>query len=151
MIASRFDCFRELWVVDFEFYAPDGEHPQPLCMVAKELRAGRLIRLWQEELKALHVSPVPNRQDVLFIAYYASAEFGCYLALGWPMPLRVVDLFAEFRGKTNGLPPPSGNGLVGAMIYHGLGSVSVAEKDSMQKLAMRGGPYSPAERTAVMD
>ena len=40
------------------------------------------------------------------MAYYASAELGCFLALGWPMPARILDLFAEFRAATNGLPTP---------------------------------------------
>ena len=31
------------------------------------------------------------------------AELGCFLALGWPMPARILDLFAEFRATTNGL------------------------------------------------
>ena len=28
---------------------------------------------------------------------YASAELGCFLALNWPMPVNVLDLFIEFR------------------------------------------------------
>ena len=50
--------FREIWVVDTEFYPGPGlanggvagDPPTPLCLVALEMRSGRLIRLWQDEL-----------------------------------------------------------------------------------------------------
>ncbi len=32
--------YREVWAMDFEFRAPDGERPEPVCMVARELRGG---------------------------------------------------------------------------------------------------------------
>ena len=65
-----------------------------------ELRSGRKLRLWRDEFGSL--PPYPTGPDVLFVAYYASAEIGCHLALGWPVPERVLDLFTEFRNLTNG-------------------------------------------------
>ena len=44
--------FREVWAVDFEFAAPDGERPKPICLVARELRMGRLVRQWEDEWPA---------------------------------------------------------------------------------------------------
>src|SRR5208337_2448133 len=88
--------------------------------------------------------------DALFVAYYASAELGCYLALGWPFPANVLDLYAEFRNLTNGLPTPCGSGLLGALAYFGLSSVEAVEKREMRELAMRGGPYTRAEQTALL-
>jgi hypothetical protein len=38
------DDFEELWCVDFEFRAPAGERPDPVCLVARELRTGRVVR-----------------------------------------------------------------------------------------------------------
>jgi hypothetical protein len=38
--------YRQVWAVDFEFTAPPGGRPGPLCCVARELRSGRLLRLW---------------------------------------------------------------------------------------------------------
>jgi hypothetical protein len=75
-------AFREVWLVDFEFQASAGEHPRPVCMVARELRTGRLVRLWRDDLVALRRSPFDCGPDSLFVAYYASAELGCFLALG---------------------------------------------------------------------
>src|SRR5207244_8965796 len=45
--------------------------------------------------------PYATGPEVLFVAFYASAELGCYRALGWPMPERILDLFTEFRVHTN--------------------------------------------------
>ena len=44
--------FREVWALDFEFTAKPGALPVPVCMVARELRSGQLLRLWQDELPA---------------------------------------------------------------------------------------------------
>ena len=137
--------FREIWAADFEFRAPPGHNPEPICMVAKELISGRTIRLWQDELRAAAKPPFDTGPDTLFVAYYASAEIGCHLALGWDIPANILDLYAEFRNLTNGIPTPCGAGLLGAMSYFGLGGIQALEKDSMRELAMRGGPFT-AER-----
>jgi hypothetical protein len=76
---------------------------------------------------------------------------GCHLALGWPLPVNVLDLFAEFRTATNGLSPPCGAGLVGALTWHGLDAMDVSEKDSMRLLAQRGGGWSAGERKMLLD
>jgi DNA polymerase I len=141
--------FDQIWAVDFEFDAKPGENPKPVCLVARELRSGRTIRLWQDQLGRW--PPYPTDTKSLFIAYYASAEIGCHLALGWPVPKCVLDLFVEFRNQTNGLALANGSGLVGALARHGLDSIGTAEKSEMRNLVLRGGPWSEAEKTAVLD
>ncbi len=145
------ETFREIWFVDFEFHSPPGEQPQPICMVAREWRSNTVIRLWGSELVALDESPIPHRDDVLFVAYYASAEIGCYLALGWTPPPRILDLFVEFRRLTNGFGPRIGNGLLDALEYCGLPSIETLEKTSLRNLAIRGGPFTETERQALLD
>ena len=95
------ETFREMVAVDFEFTALPGDRPVPVCLVAHELCSGRRFRVFQHEFGP--APPYATGPDVLFVAYYASAELGCYRALGWPMPERVLDLFIEFRDRTNGL------------------------------------------------
>jgi hypothetical protein len=148
---ASLDCFREIWLADFEFIAPPGERPVPHCLVARELRSGRLIRLWADALAAYPEPPFPIREDCLFVAYYASAELGCFLALNWRMPARILDLFAEFRCLNNGLRVECGNGLLGALVHHGLPAMDGLEKESMRDLAIRGGPYTPEEQLALLD
>jgi DNA polymerase family A len=141
--------FRKVYAVDFEFCAPPGERPTPLCVVAKELHSGALIRHWLAG-GAPESPPFDICEDALFVAYYASAELGCHLALDWPMPARILDLYAEFRCLTSGLSVPCGRGLLGALAYFGLDGIGVAEKEEMRTLAMRGGHYSDAERLALL-
>ena len=44
--------FSEVWATDFEFRPKDGREgnlPDPICLVAHELKSGRKIRLWRDE------------------------------------------------------------------------------------------------------
>ena len=143
--------FREIWAVDFEFGSKPGGRPEPRCMVARELRSRRLLRVWEDELRAGSSCPFSLDHRTLYVAYYASAEMGCHLVLGWSMPEYVIDLFAEFRVQTNGKQLPAGRGLVGAMTYYGLNPIEVAAKEEMRFLALRGGDYTTVEKTALLD
>lgn len=143
--------FKEIWLVDFEFSAPSGAVPDVRCLVAKEYLSGRCIRLWVDELAGLSAPPYSIDDSSLLVAYYASAEMGCHLALGWPCPVHVLDLFCEFRTMTNGLTLPYGAGLLGALTYFGLDAIDSAEKTTMRDLALRGGDYSTEEKLALLD
>jgi DNA polymerase I len=143
--------FSEVWLVDFEFSAPSGETPTVVCLVARELYTGEVLRLWQNELGTMLMPPYSIDSQALFVAYYASAEMGCHLSLGWSMPENVLDLFVEFRNATNGLELPCGAGLLGALAWHGLDSIDTAEKESMRQLVMRGGPWSASEKSALIN
>ena len=126
--------FRRVWLIDFEFQQSDGERPIPVCMVARDFKSGQLVRLWQDELgqPPFHLGP-----DSLYVAYYSSAEWGCHLALGWPLPCRILDLYVEFRSLTSGMTTPCGSGLLGALSYYGLDGIDSAEKDDMRQLVLR--------------
>jgi DNA polymerase-1 len=143
------EAFREVVLVDFEFAITPGDRPDPVCLVAHELRSGRRFQVWRAQFGPM--PPYATGQDVLFVAYYASAELGCYRVLGWAMPDRILDLFIEFRDSTNGLPTPAGASLLGALTYFGLDGMGVAEKKEMRELLLRGGPWSDAERAAILN
>jgi hypothetical protein len=150
-VSSLKDAFDEVWLVDFEYAAVDGERPTVHCMVAIEFFSGTVLRLWADELQARRKAPFSVGPRSLFVAYYASAELGCFLALGWPLPVRILDLCIEFKCLTCGTDVPCGRGLLGALTYYGLDAIDVAEKDSMRGLALRGGPFSPDEKVALLD
>jgi hypothetical protein len=89
--------FEELWVVDTEYYpgsglangGKSGDAITPLCLVALEMRTGRIIHQWQDELGPFP----PYRLDAsaLIMGYMISAEFGSHIALGWgPRPARSI-------------------------------------------------------------
>jgi DNA polymerase I len=113
--------FAEIWLRDFEFIAWPGELPEVVCLAAHELRSGRTLRLWRDEIGA----PPPYRidSDVLFVSFVANAECLCHLALGWPLPSNELDLSPAFRNLTNGRWTPEGKGLLGALRYYGLDAI----------------------------
>lgn len=141
--------FREIVLIDFEFQASVGGQQIPVCCVAHEVHSGRAFRIWQDEFGK--APPYANGPDVLTVAYYSSAEWGCYRALGWQMPERVLDLFVEFRNHTNGLLVGAGSGLIGALTYFGLPIMGAVEKKELQEAIGTGtwpGRFTPQE---IMD
>jgi hypothetical protein len=141
--------FDEVWAVDFEFTAHPGERPAPICMVAHEFHSGRTIRLWQDQFGP--AARFSTGKRALFVAYYASAELGCFRALGWAVPANILDLYVKFRDRGNGLELPAGRGLVGALVFHGLDHIGAGEKEEMRAIAIRGAPFTEAERIALLD
>ena len=103
--------YEEVWLLDFEFIARPGAEPEVVCMVAREMVTHRLIRLWADDLP----EEPPFRTDyrVLFVTFYASAEWGCFLQLGWTIPTRIIDLYAESGARPTACHyPPAGAFLV---------------------------------------
>jgi hypothetical protein len=144
------DDFREVWFVDFEFRADPGEHPWLVCMVAKEGKTGRVLRLWRNELLGLSKAPFDVGPDSLFVAFFASAELGSFLELGWPPPQNVLDLYVEHRVETNGAPTLCGNGLLGALAMRGLGHIDAGEKDDMRRLIIDQRHWNEDEKRKIL-
>jgi hypothetical protein len=141
--------YAHIIVLDFEFHAPPGERPTPLCVVAQDLCTSRVLRAWLYESTppAWPWMPTP---ETLVVAYFASAEMACFLALDWPFPVRLLDLYTEYRNLTSGWSMPAGYGLLGAMSAFGLEGMAALTKEDMRQLAIRGGPYTAAEREALV-
>lgn len=143
-----------VWLVDFEFHplnGKEGNPPAPVCMVAREFLSGRSLRLSQDELEVLRQAPFPVDETALFVAYYASAEMGCFLALGWALPHNILDLFSESRARTNGRALPNGSGLLGALTYFGLDGIGAGEKGAMRDLILRGTSWTAEEQQSILD
>ena len=143
-----------VWLCDFEFRPKNGREgnlPEPVCMVALNMHTGETRRIWRDELEQIGTPPFPAGRGALFVAYYASAEMGCFLALGWPVPVNILDLFVEFRQFTNGKPAPAGQSLLGAMAYFGLDAVDADEKSAMRALILRGGPWNIDEQAQILE
>jgi DNA polymerase-1 len=137
--------YSEIWVVDTEYYpglgygngGRDGDLITPLCLVAIEMRTGRVVRLWQDELG----STPPYRLDAgaLIVSYMATAEFGFHLAAGWEEPARSIDAYIEFRHLTNDASvksadrPKGFHSLAGALRYFGEDAIDIVHKDDMRE------------------
>jgi hypothetical protein len=148
--------FKEIWLHDFEFHAPDGERPLVATLGAKELRSGRVVGLDHRQLGP--EPPYDTGPENIFVSYYSSAEIGCHLSLGWPVPANVLDLFAEFRNLTNHSNPNKkdedrprqGRGLLDAMAYHGLAAMAASDKADLRSVAMHGPPWADDELQALV-
>jgi hypothetical protein len=142
--------FSETVVLDLEFH--DHQHPGnrcvPVCLCAKELRSGKEYRIWLDGTTPIE-NPLPP--DALYIAYSASAEWACFLVLGWKLPRYVVDLFFEFRCLTNGIRKELGDSLIDALTYYGAPACTAAYKQDMRERILAGPPYSDQEREAIQD
>jgi hypothetical protein len=142
--------FRHAWTIDSEYKQPPGDRPTPHCIVAHCLITGEVRRLWVSG-ELLPPCPLALDHTELFIAYAADAEIGVFLKLGWPAPLCVLDLYAEFMRIRNGMPRQDRkDGLIEALVYFSEGAMGVDEKDSMRALAMRGAPFTEEEKKELL-
>jgi len=148
-LTSAFLRFKDIFCVDFEFGSKPGDRPEPRCLVAKEIFTGVTQRIW---IKPGMTCPLAfDSPGALYIAFFSSAEFSCHLALGWPLPSNVLDLFVEFKNLTNGSSWKLGNSLLSAQSFFGVQGLAATEKDEMRELALRGDAYSDGEQSALMD
>jgi DNA polymerase-1 len=154
--------FPEVWCVDSEFYpgpglangGREGDASTPLCVVAREMRSGRVVRQWQD---AFGPFP-PYRLDsgALIIGYLISAELGTHIALGWGQPACCLDAYVEFRHLTNDGRIKSGDRekgfyrIDGALRHFRADEIDVARKISMRDRILQGPPFTAQERQDIL-
>jgi DNA polymerase-1 len=141
--------FEQIWLADFEFISKPGEHPDVVCLAAYELRSGQTFKLWRDELGA--TPPYRTDARALFVCFAATAECACHLALGWPLPKKILDLSPAFRCVVNGREVPEGKGLLGALAYYGLESIGAKRKDAMRDRIIEGWPFSSEEQEKILN
>jgi DNA polymerase family A len=146
--------YQAVWCVDFEFNGGPGNRPAPVCLVAKDLVSGRRLSIWQDELVRMPAPPYSIGPDSLFVAFYASAEIGCHLALGWDVPMNVLDLYTEYCVLTNvprdKLGPRPARSLLDALKMFDIRSIGDLEKEEMRQLVLRGGPWNREAQQAIL-
>jgi hypothetical protein len=142
---SPLDDFREVWLVDGAAPGPPGERASPACLAARELRSGRVVRLDRDALPGHPRPPYATDDESLLVAFGAPIPLGAHLALGWPLPARVLDLRVEFRNRTNGLGTPHGSDLFGALAWYSLDAAPGLGRPELRDLRARGGPPTVAE------
>src|SRR5262245_1437130 len=153
--------FREIWAVDTEFYpgaglANGGVHGDPvtpLCLDAIEMRSGRVLRLWQDELGVF--PPYRLDADALIIGYNLAAEFGVHRACGWGEPARALDCYLEFRHFTNSGVVKSEDrekgfySISGALRYFLEDEIDVSRKEGMRDRILQGPPFTDQEKRDI--
>lgn len=141
--------FHRVWVVDTEFQHELGHHPNPRCLVAKDVSNGNLVRVWAD-----NVPPTPfYGKDDLLITFSATAEAAVFLVFGWPLPTNVLDLYVEARLLQNG-NRQCGDSLLDVCKAFNIPTIDTLAKEAGRTLAMRAGharEFTPEERRALLD
>lgn len=148
MVNSAPSSFERIIVLDFEFGVRAGDRPDPICLAWQEIGTGETGQLWLDG--KVDVEAPFDGGSILFVAYYGVAEMSCFLSLGWPCPANVVDLYAEFRLRTNDGRPRGGRGLLAACEEFGIAVMDSEEKTRMRDVAIKGPPFTRAEREGLL-
>ena len=155
--------FPEIWAVDTEFFpgkglangGREGDPITPHCLVALEMRSGRVVRIHPDEFGPFP----PYRLDAgaLFIAFANAAEYGVHIRRKWGQPACAIDAYVEFRHYVNDARIKSGDrekgfyGLGGALQYFCENGIDTAHKKDMRDRIMQGPAFSAAEIKASVD
>jgi hypothetical protein len=134
---------RSVTSLDFEFRVDPGGRPFVWCLAVYDVFIGKERVYWRDELLQMLRPPFDIGPDTAVIAFYASAEWGCFAELGWQLPAQPIDLFAEVRVAFNRhLPkdlrkPGLGDrwGLYDALDRYELPAGDRARKDAMRDKA----------------
>lgn len=149
-----------LVVIDFEFGMDRNGQPLPKCMVAYELDTGTYHKTWLAMCSEACPFDIANST---LVAFAATAELQCIDRLGWPQPVGVLDLHAEFRVLTNETNRTLGHSdltpveiknaslLTAGKYFNLVHAMSAQHKEAMRDLALRDGQdYSVVERLALL-
>src|SRR6516225_12102152 len=126
----------------------------PLCLVALEMRSGRLIRLRQDEIGRFPPYRLDN--DALIVGHMLAAEFGFHIACHWGEPACALDTYLEFRHYVNDGAVKSGDrekgffGVGGALRYFLEDEIDVVRKEEMRDRILKGPPFSAQEQRDIV-
>lgn len=137
--------------VDFEYRCKDGNPPEPVCMVARDLCTGSEWRATGQELRAMTCAPFPIGPTAVVISYFGTAEVGCFLALGWAEPENLIDAYAEFSLLVNRDGTKPERSLAAAVVAVGGDGVDLVEKEDMRALAQQDELHSDVQMSALLD
>jgi DNA polymerase-1 len=106
-IPQILDCFGKVYVIDTEYYGTPGlpEGPVvPVALQAYEVRSGTWVSILFEKSDGPHTNPLDP--DALYLTFNASAEWNCFISLGWALPRNCIDFYVEFKNQVSALKPP---------------------------------------------
>jgi DNA polymerase-1 len=144
----RLTDFHDVLFVDTEFRSIPGERPNPICLCALSGITRNEYKIWLTD-GAPTACPIPNDSGVLFVCYSARAELGVYLALGWALPVNVLDLHVEHLRLTNGQRWESCK-LASLCRQLGFPSPANEHKEQMRRRIIDGPPFASDERENIL-
>ena len=90
--------FDRAYTHDWEWLPVPGEQAlHPLSVVVHDLVSGRSWRYYGDALDALRGNcPFDVGPRALWVSTHGAGDLQCFLNLGWPLPVHVVDTFTEY-------------------------------------------------------
>jgi len=95
---------QDIIVLDTEFISRQdiGKAVVPVFLGAISLVTGQQWRVRLLPFKKIP-NPLPVGDDVLYVGYSLQAEWSVFKSMGWELPTRVIDLYAEAMMATSHL------------------------------------------------
>jgi DNA polymerase I len=155
--------FGKVYVIDTEYYPQPGlpdDPVVPVALQAYEVRTGAWTFAFFDDPNGSYANPLDP--SALYLTFNASAEWNCFLSLGWALPLNCIDFYIEFKNEVSALKPPpqfrqpnSSNrwksSLLDVIRWCGFPARSTAEKKEMRDLILRGHPFFEKEREVILN
>jgi DNA polymerase I len=131
-LPASLDRFAKVYVLDFEFYCPEGANPEPHCVVAHEIRNGASIQILRDGFTT--TPPFEIGPDSLTLIYSGASDLRCFMAAGWPLSENYIDLAVEAKLQSNSPGPDRGlPSLIESLDRFGIPHIDHAEKKKSQK------------------
>jgi hypothetical protein len=139
------------WVLDTEFQSIDGRS-RPVCLCAVDLVTGMRIEMFFYTGIA-YDNPF-TYDNSIFIGFNLAAEWSVFIALGWNLPPKCLDLSFEFKQQTNEkmkrdretpFVDPYRRKLVHACDYFGVDHLSLEAKNHEQQNIIQYGSFAPPD------
>ena len=111
--------FDMIWIVAVAAGTFAGESHVPVALAAMEARGTDTIEISAARLLTTSRPPYPTGPDTLVITTDAQVLAAVHVALGWPTPVRLIDLLIEHRNTINGRADAHVGGLAGALLSYG--------------------------------
>lgn len=116
-------------------------------LAALNLGTGEKRELWIADRGG--PPPVIFGNDDLCICFDAMPKITLFLAQGWPLPDKLLDIMTELRNLFNDLQVKVIVGLEEATKHLGI-DISFYQREEIQKLRARGGRYTLEEKEALL-
>jgi DNA polymerase I len=146
--------WRRVWVLDTEYKSVEGGLQIPHCLCALDLITRERIDLW---LEPGTLSPFSMAKDELFILYAADADVLTFRAMGWSVPLNVIDPRIEWIRINNGgdqykpgRRERKGYSLLDAARTFHVPAIPESTKKHWRDVAIRGAPITREERRGLL-
>jgi hypothetical protein len=144
---------RRVWVLDSEYQSVDAGIQHPHCLCAIDLISRERVEVWLEP-----GTPCPflMTSDELFILWAADADILTFIAMGWPVPLNVIDPRVEWMRIDNGgnqykpTGEKKGHSLLDAARALGVKAIPDSVKKYWRDIAIRGGPFTEEEKIGLI-